>query len=107
MKRGSFLKLVATMVVAPTLMGDIEIKATKSETDESSFDGDRIRIFTKDIDKCRLNDMIVSDLGDAAIIISISRLSSPYIEAKPIQYGRYKYQSLNNFRVMYRACAEV
>lgn len=108
MKRGNFLKLMATMIVAPTLMGEKTIEPWKeSDGMANNIDGDRIRIYLKPGQKARIGDLILSDMGDKAVIILYMNLDSkPYIEAKPICRGRYFYKDLNKFQVFARAMAE-
>lgn len=108
MKRGNFLKLIATMVVAPTLMGDVTIELVKENAkDESNFDGDRIRIYSDQVDKCRLGDLIMSDMDDVACIVSITHMGkTPYMDARPIQKGKYRFKSLKDFQVFASAISE-
>jgi hypothetical protein len=108
MKRSNFLKLIATMVVAPTLMGDVTIKPVKENAaDESNFDGDRIRIYSDQVNKCRLGDLIMSDMADAACIVSITHMGkTPYMDARPVQKGKYRFKSLKDFRVFAKAYNE-
>jgi len=95
------------MVVAPTLMGDVTIEPVKDEKDKSNFHGDRIRIYTKDAVKNRPGNLIMSDMGDLALIVSIFHVGdNPFIEARPVQYGKYRFKSLKNFHVFSNACGE-
>ena len=108
MKRGNFLKLIATMVVAPTLMGDVTIEPVKgNERDESNFDGDRIRIYSDQVNECRLGDLIMSYIEDVACIVSITHMGkTPYMEARPIKHGQYRFKSFTDFRVFANAVGE-
>lgn len=94
------------MVVAPTLMGEVELKPFVEDAPISSFDGDRIRIHTEETLKCRIGDLIKSDMGDAAVIISIVHNDKSFLECRPVCKGRYRYKKLTEFHTFARAFIE-
>lgn len=106
MERKGFFKVIATLVVAPTLLGDIVISPNTSNINAKQFDGDRIKIYTKQAGKCCVRDVIVSDRGDKALIVTIALIGNDYIEAIPMIRGRYYYSDLNNFRIFSNAFQE-
>jgi hypothetical protein len=106
MKRSNFLKLIATMVVAPTLMGDVTIKPVKDENQPIQNIEDRIRFFSNDAAKCMLGDIIVSDMGDRAMITTVVHYEPKYVEARPIIRGQYRFKTLENFHVFARSVPE-
>ncbi len=98
MKRGNFLKSLLGLAVAPAMLANINTKPNTVST--NSFDLDKIRMDFKDgVDKYRVGDIIVSDLGSKACITFVHYYDKYFI-ARPCIMGEYKCNSLFDFRVV-------
>lgn len=101
MNRGGFLKSLITLIAAPSLLGEMEIKPHNPELPQT-FNSEIIRFYSGDINKFRLGDFIVSDMGDKAMITGIVNIGKPYAEARPLQKGVYRYSKLENVLIIGR-----
>lgn len=97
MKRSGFLKSLVTLIVAPSLLGDIEIKPFNEEKPQV-FNSDFIRFYSDNIEKFRLGDLIYSDMGDKAMVVNIVNFGKgqSYAEARPVMKGQYRYRDISN-----------
>lgn len=98
MERKSFLKSLVTLIVAPTLLGDIAIKPYDDKKPQATFNSEVLRFYSDDIGRFRLGDLIVSDMGDKAIVVHISNMGKgqSFAEARPVVRNQYRYHDLNN-----------
>lgn len=105
MKRGDFLKQVFTLVAIPTLSGGIIPLKSVNDSDKVQNEFDKIR-FYGDVGKYRVGDLVVSDMGDMAVIIAVVDFGEPYVEARPAIRGQYKYKDVKKIRVFANAFRE-
>lgn len=95
---------MVTLIAAPSLLGEIEIKPFDKNKPQSTFNSEILRFYSDDIGKYRLGDLIVSDLGDKAMITQIANTGkgNSYAEARPVIRNRYRYHNLNKISLLGR-----
>jgi hypothetical protein len=108
MERGSFLKSLILGIVAPTLLGEVPILPTDTPNDNfGNIQEGRIRIYLDDIGSVRVGDIIRSDYGDTALVLTIfNSATQKYIEAKSIIPNTYRYKDKNKVQIFANATQE-
>lgn len=107
MNRASFLKNMFTLIAVPVLGGGlVSINPFDEKKPQVFNQEDNIRFYGKDVDKYRVGDIIISDMGDTACIIRIIKFGEKYAEARPVRMGQFKYQDLSKVHVVGSAIAE-
>lgn len=101
MERSNFIKIIATLIAAPGLLGEIkEIPSVSENYEGENLNGVySIRIYTEMAAKIRVGDIIESDMGDRALITAIVLIGDHFIEARPVMRNKYRYNRLDSFRV--------
>ena len=96
MKRSDFIKNVFTLIAVPALGGGlVAVTPFDEKVPQVLNEADSIRFYGNKVDKFRLGDIIVSDMGDKACIVRIIHIGDKYAEAKPVIRGRFRYRDIN------------
>jgi hypothetical protein len=113
MKRSSFLKALVVAVTAPSVLSkasmDKDVVAPVLRlvpTAEPNLFVDHLRFYIENGDKYNCGDLIVSDLGDKAMITALFNHGAihPYtaIDARPIIMNTFRYKDINKFKIFKR-----
>lgn len=106
MNRSGFLKSLATLVAAPSIISGVADKPlTPLEPPAKeviqNLPHNILRIYTPEAGNCRVGDYICSDCDSRAIISTVN-LDAGYIDARPLVYCQYYFKDPNCF---YRAAS--